>query len=157
MGAELCLQYWFLQEPASFRTADSAFHPPAGTGSSTSAAQPISLFLLQHRQPGSGLPDTDVSPPLSVAAQISSACIHLLLLVSLAGFCTSCCLAKQHDTAHWHHHLATEPHAAQKAQILQAVAIWLKKQINNADVQAEVAQNTHSSLTNTALLRKYVS
>lgn len=39
--------------------------------------------------------------------------VCLLPLVSLAEFCTGCCLRKQHDAAHWHHRLATEPHAAQ--------------------------------------------
>ena len=88
---------------------------------------------MQHEHPGSGLSaseEPDQTLTTLPAAQISSACACLLPLVPLAEFCAGCCLTKQHDTAHWHHCLATEPQAAQKTPVtlaLQVMAVWLKQ------------------------------
>lgn len=113
--------------------------------------QPTFLLLLQHEHPGSGLStseEPDQTLAILLAGQISSACARLLPLVSLAEFCTGCCLTKKHDTAHWHDRLATESQAAQKTQLmlaLQVMAVWLKQQTSNIEIQAEVASNNHSA------------
>lgn len=101
--------------------------PLAGGG-----LQPTFLLLLQHEHPGSGLSaseEPDQILAILLAARMSSACARLLPLVSLAEFCAGCCLTKTPDTAHWHHHLGTEPQATQKTPVtlaLQVMAVWLK-------------------------------
>lgn len=105
----------FLQEPAPFTTAASAFHPPAGTGS---APLLLSPHLFSFCSAGSlALVSQPRSKPTTICGSTDLLCLHSPPPSGLPYRI----LHRQHHAAHWHHHLATEPHAAQKAQDLQPV------------------------------------